>query len=282
MSQSVRAALAAILLAALTAGCGATVVPQIHSDGDRLTVARKLHGAGQDAAVVEMLSAYVTTGTGSADIDQAVNLLGIAYLGTKEYASAQAQFERMARDFPESDSSAAAAYHLGAALFGQSRGPDFDQEYTLKAMSQWQDLVRDRGDDPYAGIARTRIAECRARLAHKLWRNGDVYLKTHLYEPAKIYFRSVLNEYADTPEYGNALIGNAVADARLGRKDTAIVVLESLVRDYEGRPLGLKAAETLAKVRTWPAEGDVKHRPHRSVESTLQAQPSSPGTTTPY
>jgi outer membrane assembly lipoprotein YfiO len=283
LASSFRTALGALALAALVAGCGATVLPQVRGDGDRVTIARRLYDAGEYGTAVEMLSSYVTTGTGNADIDEAVYLLGLSYLHQREWASAQSQFERIARDYPESDSASAAAYRLGVALYGQSRGPDFDQEFSLKALTQWEGLVQAAPEDPWAALARTRIAEARSRLAHKLWRSGDVYVKLKLYEPAKVYFGSILRDYADTPEYGDALIGNAVADARLGHRDSAMVVLAGLAKEFEGRPLGLRAAATLAKVRTWPPEGDVKHRRHRTVEPSLAApQTPTPTTTTPF
>ncbi len=283
LNHRLGAALAVLTLAALLGGCGGSVLPQIRNEGDRLEVARRLYAMGEYATVVDVLSNYVTTGTGNADIDQAVYLLGKAYLGQKEWASAQAQFERIGRDYPESDSANAAAYRLGVALYGQSRGPDFDQENSLKALTQWETLVQAAPDDPYAALAKLRIAEGRSRLAHKLWRNGDVYVKLKLYEPAKVYYGSVIRDYPDTPEYGDALIGNAVADAKLGRRDTAIVVLENLSKEFAGRPLGERAAKTLAKVRKWPPEGDVKHRRHRTVEPS-QPTPAapSPTPTTPF
>ncbi len=277
MNPSLRAALAGLVLAVLAAGCGASIVPQIRNDADRLTVARRLHDQGENAVVVEVLSAYTTTSGGSADIDQAVYLLGLAYLSQKDWVNAQTQFERVTRDYPESDSAVAAAYHLGEAMLGQSRGPDFDQEYTLKAMSQWQRIVADVPGTEWADRAQARVAECRAKLARKLWRNGDLYVKQNLYEPALIYFRSIITDYSDTPVLGDALIGLAVADARLGRKDTALVILGDLQKRFEGHELGLRASEMRAKVEKWPAAGDTKHLRHRSVE---QAQPT-PQSVTP-
>jgi outer membrane protein assembly factor BamD len=284
-ASPVRTLLAALALGAVLAGCGASIVPQIHNESDRLEVARRLYARHEYTLVVEVLNNYATTGTGHADIDQAVYLLGLAYLNQKEFASAQGQFERIAHDYPESDSANAASYRLGEALFGQARDADFDQEFTLRAMAQWDGFVKGTPADPWAPLARQRIADCRTRLARKLWRSGDVYLKLNLYEPAKIYFTSVLGDYADTPVVGDALIGLAVADARLGRKDTALVVLRGLEQEFAGRPLGVRAAATRARVEKWPAEGDTKHRRHRTVESTAPpagtASPT-PATSTPY
>jgi outer membrane protein assembly factor BamD len=283
LAGSIRTALAAAVLGALLTGCGAAIVPQIHNDSDRITVARRLYDKGEYAIVVEVLNAYTTTGTGSADIDQAVYLLGNAYLMQKDYSSAQTQFERIARDYPESDSATAASYRLGQALYGQSRSSDFDQEFTLKALSQWQRTSRDAPGSDWATLAEQRIAECRTRLARKLWRSGDLYVKQNLYEPALVYYRSVITDYSDTPVLGDALIGLAVADARLGRKDTALVVLRDLETRFAGRELGLRAAKVRTSVERWPAAGDTKHRRHRSVEAVQPVpQTSSTTPTTPF
>ncbi len=283
MAGSRKIALAAVVLGVLLAGCGASIMPQIHNEADRIIVARRMYDKGEYAVVVELLNSYTTTGTGSADIDQAVYLLGNAYMKQKEFASAQAQFERIARDYPESDSATAASYRLGEAFFGQSRGSDFDQEFTLKALAQWRRVTQDVPGSAWATLADDNIAVCRTRLARKLWRSGDLYVKQNLYEPGLVYYRSVINEYSDTPVLGDALIGLAVADARLGRKDTALVVLRDLEKRFEGRELGLRAAQVRAKVERWPAAGDTKHARHRSVEAAQPVpQATTPSTTTPF
>ena len=262
-----RTAFLAVLAAGALAGCGAAVVPAIHSDTNRVAVARGLYERREYALAVDVLSNYATTGTGNADIDQAVYLLGLSYLGQKEWASAQSQFERIGRDYPESDSASAAAFQLGEALYGQSRPADFDQEFTLKALQQYENYLRDFAGGAYAARADRRVAELRTRLARKLWRNGDVYVKQKLYLPAKRYFADVIENYADTPILGDAILGNAVADARLGKRDSALAVLRGLEQQFSGQPLGIKAQALRVKMEKWPAEGDRSRRGHKPVEA---------------
>ena len=283
MASRLRAAATAAACCLVLAGCGAAIAPQIHNDADRVAAARKLYDQHDYTLAVDVLSNYATTGTGNADIDQAVYLLGLAYLGQREFASAQTQFERIAHDYPESDSASAAAYRLGQALYGQSRDYDFDQEFTLRALRQWEGFVRDSPDDPWAALARQGVAECRERLALKLWRNGDIYVKLKLYDPARFYFRNVIDLYPDTPAFGDAVIGLAVADARLGKRDSALALLHGLEQQFEGRPLASRAAEMRSRVEKWPPEGDVRSRRHRTVEpGALPPQNPTPSSTTPF
>lgn len=270
-----RFTLACGLLALGLAGCGAAVVPSIHSDTNRVAVARGLYDRREFALAVDVLNNYATTGTGNADIDQAVYLLGLSYIGQKDWVNAQTQFERMSRDYPESDSAGAASFQLGEALFGQSRPSDYDQEFTLKALTQYEAHLRDWPGDPYAKRSELRVAECRTRLARKLWRSGDIYVKQKLYLPAKRYFADIIEQYADTPVLGDAILGNAVADARLGKRDSALAVLRGLEEQFAGQPLGLKAAALRVKMQKWPAEGDRSRRGHRPIEAPA-AVPGAP------
>ena len=236
---------------ALLAGCGASVLPQIHDERSRLDLARRLYDKGDYHLAVDALAPFSTSGSGSADVDEAVYLLGLCHLKLKDFAGAQADFERVMRDYPESDSAPSASFRMGEAMWGQARGPDFDQEFTLKALDQWMAFRRDHPAHWLSDAASRRIAEARTRLATKLYRTGDLYVKLKEYQPARNYFMNVLTEYSETPLYGDALIGWAVASARLGERDTALAMLRDLEKQFAGQPLGVKAARTIEDVRKW-------------------------------
>lgn len=247
-----RVAIAAAL--ALLAGCGGAVLPQIHDEGGRLELGRRLYAKGDAALAIQVLAPFFTSGSGSADVDDALYLTGLCHLKLKDYPAAQGDFERLLRDYPESDSAASAAFRQGEALWGQSRGPDFDQEYTLKALDQWMSYRREHPEHWLADEATRRIAEARSRLATKLYRTGDLYVKLKDYDSARRYFRDVLNEYSESPVYGDALIGWAVASARLGERDTALTTLRELEQEFAGKPLGERAANAREKVTRWKFE----------------------------
>ena len=100
---------ACAVLLALLAGCGGAVLPQVHDQGGRLELARRLYAKGDAALAVEALAPFSTSGSGSANVDEAVYLLGLCHLKMKEFSAAQADFERMMRDYPESYSAPSAA-----------------------------------------------------------------------------------------------------------------------------------------------------------------------------
>lgn len=268
-----RRSLLGALLLGLLAGCGASVLPQVHDERGRLDLARRLYDKGDATLAIQVLAPYSTSGSGAADVDEAIYLLGLCHLKTKDYVTAQADFERLLRDYPESDSAAAGSYRLGEAFWGQSRGPDFDQEHTLRALEQWLAYRRDHPDHWLADAATRRIAEARTRLATKLYRTGELYVKLREYRAARNYFRNVLSEYSETPLYGDALIGWAIASARLGERDTALATLRDLEKEFAGRPLGARAARTRAEVLKWPAQRKDEKRPNAPNEPPPVAVP---------
>ena len=235
----------------LFAGCGGSVLPQVHDEAGRLDLARRLYAKGDYGLAVEALGPFSTSGMGAGNVDEAVYLLGLCHLRMREFNEAQADFERMLRDYPESDSAPSASFRQGEALWGQSRGPDFDQEFTLRALDQWMAFRRDHPDHWLAPEATKRIAEARARLATKLYRTADLYVKLREYEAARGYFHDVMTEYSDTPLYGDAMIGWAIASARVGERDTAMVLLRNMQEEYKDKPLGAKAERTLGEMKHW-------------------------------
>ena len=155
----------------------------------------------------------------------------------------------MLRDYPESDSSGAAAFRLGEALFGQSRGPDFDQEYTQKALDQWESFRRTYPHHWLIPEAELRVDKARQRLASKLLKNGNLYLKLKMAEPARTYFQRILDDYGDTPQAGEAAIGLALVDAMAGKKPDAIRRLKEIESQFSGRPIAARAAKERARLK---------------------------------
>jgi len=240
--RSLARRIAALLVPLVLAGCGAGLMPTVHSEAERLTLARTLHDRGDYGTAAELLSLYVTNNGGAADVDEALFLLGDCHLRNKDWVAASGDFERLLRDYPESDSSAAARFGLAEADFAQSRSADFDQEFTLKALGEWQRYARDFPEHWRVGEAQQRILACRTRLADKLIRTARLYLQLRHIEPARVYFRRVTTEYADTVWLAEAELGLALCDARDGRREEAITQFKGIEERYAGRPVAQRAA----------------------------------------
>jgi outer membrane protein assembly factor BamD len=233
--------LALLLCALALAGCGASVLPTIRSEEERLVVARQMIDKGDNAQAVELLKGYVVSHAGAADVDQAIYLLGLAHLRNHDWIEAGSEFDHLLRDYPESDSSAAARFGLAESQFAQARPPDFDQEYTHKALDEWLRYLNDFPGHWQNAAAREKILACRTRLADKLVRTGVLYLKLHHPGPARFYFEKVVAEYGDTVWMRNAELGVAICEAEEGSPNLAIHMFQQIEARYPGSPEAKKA-----------------------------------------
>jgi outer membrane assembly lipoprotein YfiO len=239
-------------LAGLLAGCGASTLPEVHSEPERLAGARHALAQGQYNVALELLKTYVANNGGGADVDEAIELLGECNLRIREWTEAQTQFERVLRDYPESDSAAAASFRLGEALWGQARSPDFDQEYTQKALEQWEGYLRAYPGHWQNAAAGQRRQAARERLAAKLAQSGTLYLKLRRVGPARVYFQRVIDEYPDTAIAAEARFDLALADALAGKREEAVAALRDIETRFAGQPMARRAAQELARIERHP------------------------------
>ena len=233
---------AMLIGAVLLAGCAGTLVPPTHSEAERFQVARDLMAKRQWAVANDMLKSYVANHPGGSDVDAAIYALGECELHLKDWAAAQVDFERLLRDYPESDSSGSAAVRLGDALYGQTRPTDFDQEFTQKALAQWQSYLRDYPGHWANADAEHKVATARRRLAGKLLDTARLYLKLGLKEPARTYFEQVERDYGDLDVVAEAWIGLARVEALEGKKDRAVERLNQVEARFAGQPIAREAA----------------------------------------
>ncbi len=240
------AALCALLVS--LSGCAATTIPSVHSEPERLSLAQRMMEQQRWVSAIELLKSYVQHNGGSANVDRAHYLLGMSYLKNKDWALAESEFELTVREYPESDSTPSASYRLGEALLSQARPPDFDQDFTTKAIEQWHTYLETYPDHWLNAEAGKQLVLARSRIATKLLNTAELYLRLKLPGPARVYFERVRSDYNDTLLLPQALLGLALCDARDGRRVEAIAQLKDIESRYSGSGVTERAARERSRL----------------------------------
>ena len=247
-SRMARRALAALLLAALAAGCGGTL-----KESQVGGVASYERGKGEydredwvDA--IADLKAYVEQFPGTEKTDDALYYLGDSYFKTKDYVLASGQFDRLIRDFPTTPYHPDALYMLARCDDLQSRPAPLDQTETTRAISRYRDFLSLYSDHPKAQDARTRLGTLTDRQAEKSFRNGRLYLRLKQWDAAGHYFEQVIHDYPESRWSLDARVLLADAYVKTGREAEAADTLRSVLNGTAPSGTKREASKRLKKI----------------------------------
>ena len=107
-----------------------------------------------------------------------------------------------------------------------------DQEYTLKALRQFQNLIEAYPEGAYRQNAEERLNDLRKKLARKQLMGGNVYRKMGIYDSAIIYYDILLEKYYDTPLAEEALYWKSVSLYKLKNYEEALTNFTVFLEKY--------------------------------------------------
>jgi len=172
--------------------------------------------------------------------------LAECHYGLKEYIEAIAEYEKLIKSMPQSAFVDDAYYKIGMCYFKLSPGYALDQEYTRKAMAQFQGFIEEFPDSELRPEAEKRLQECRNKLAKKEFKTGELYYKMGYYKAALMCFNQLLEEYHDTDYADDGLFWKGEAHRKLGEIESAELTYRSLLARYPTSPYKSKAEARLA------------------------------------
>lgn len=169
--------------------------------------------------------------------------------GLKEYIESISEYEKLIKSMPQSSYVNDAQYKIGMCYYKLAPGYALDQEYTLKAISQFQLFLEDFPNSDLRPEAEKRLAECRDKLARKEFKTGELYTKMGYHRASIISFDAVLAEYFDSSYAQDALYLKGVSHQKLGELDQAELAFRSLLVKYPDSPHKSDVEERLKKLR---------------------------------
>ncbi len=204
-----------IMFTALIAACGTTQEVVVPTAEQRFEQAFELFNDGDYQDAIDQFSVITLQHQGSSVADDAQFYLGESRFERNEYLLAAFEYQQLRRNMPASSFVAQAQYKLALCYYNLSPKSSLDQEYSLKAIDEFQRLVEYYPGSEYAPFGEEKIVELTAKLARKEYDTAQLYATMEYYRAATLYYDFVIERYHDTEYAPLAYLGKA--EALLGR-----------------------------------------------------------------
>lgn len=126
-------------------------------------------------------------------------LLGECYVRMGKNPEAILEFQKVVEEYGDSEFVDDARFQIGICSYKQSRGANYDQEATDKAISTFSSYIRDYPKSPKVKEAKRKIAELTGRKAQGVFDVAEYYEGQKIYSSARIYYQEVIDRFPESP-----------------------------------------------------------------------------------
>jgi len=182
-------------------GCGSSKEATTPTAEERFAHAKALF---DDEDYVEALNEFTVVTLqfpGSAVASEAQFYIGECRFARQEYLLAAFEYNQLRRNYPASPRLADAQFKLGASYEHLSPKSTLDQQYTRKAIDEYQTFVEYYPANSRAPEADAKIRELTTKLAKKQIEIARLYRTMGYSKASQFYYDDVIERYHDT-EFG--------------------------------------------------------------------------------
>lgn len=130
--------------------------------------------------------------------DKAMFNTGVAYRHITDYDNAILTFKELIDKYPDSVVIDKARYQLAECSKLLSLKPDYDQTPTVVARKEFEDFVVKHPDSAISSNAKEVIDKLKSKEAENAYKTAQFYEARHKPESAVIYYKDIIQKYADT------------------------------------------------------------------------------------
>jgi outer membrane protein assembly factor BamD len=185
---------------------------------------------------------------GSGVMEDAQFYLAECHFNLKEYLLAISEYEKLIKSLPQSNYVDDSRYKMGLCYEKLSPGYGLDQDYTFKAINQYQQFLDDYPKSELRSTVETHLMACREKLAKKEYMTGELYRKMGYDSSAVISFDAVLANFTDTSLACDALFWKAQCLLKLNRPDEARETFRTLITSFPGSPNAVRAEKRIKEI----------------------------------
>jgi outer membrane protein assembly factor BamD len=257
--------ISAVVMLISMVGCSSSEAVKQLSAQERFDLGTKAFKDEDYLAAIEEFKVVSLQFQGSNVADSAQFYLAECRYLREEYILAAFEYDVLIRTMTSSSFTARARFRRATCYYELSPKSHLDQNYSRKAIDNYQDFLEYHPADTLAPLADQRIAELNAKLAKKDFENGITYMHMEYYKAATYYFDVVLEKYHDTPFAEPAMLKKAEALTNRKKYEDAKEVIGKFIAKYPQSAL-LTDAEKLRITITKKMKDEPVARPKRQVE----------------
>lgn len=229
------------MLAAVTVSCNKkTIRPDLPAD-ERFAIAKKMFDKHNYFDAKDQFRIITLSNSGSAIADKAQFYLGECHFNLKEYILSANEYERLIKMYPNSEYIDDAKYKLGLSYYKLSPKYSLDQEYTNKAIKEFQEFLEDYPSSPLFPVVEKKLQEARDKLARKVYEAAEQYRRLGLYRSGVIYYTLVLEKYYDSSYAPQAQYWLGECYRHLNQFDKALDTYKAFLKRYPQHSFAKKA-----------------------------------------
>jgi outer membrane protein assembly factor BamD len=232
--------LAFVLLVAV-AGCGSSKESGPLTVEERYERAKALFDGEDYLEAINEFTVITLQFPGSAKAAEAQYSLAECRLKRGEYLLAVFEYSALKRSYPASPLVADALYKTGLSYYELSPKSSLDQQYTRKAIDEFQAFVEYYPSHPLAIDAEAKIRELTERLAKKEYETAQLYSTMDYYKAALYYYDDLIEKYHDTNYAPLAYLGKVDLLMSHNRYQEASVVVNRFIDRFPDNVLRGKA-----------------------------------------
>lgn len=179
-------------------GCSSSIDTTNYTAQQRLDYALKLYHDESYLDAVQEFQAIILQYPGNAVVDDAQYYLAETRYERHEYILAAYEFSKLIKTMTASEYVPASQYMLAQCYYELSPDYRLDQQYTKKAIQEFQAFIDFFPTNDKVKDAEQKIVELNDKLAHKEYNTAQLYETMDFNNAAIMYYTNVTEDYHDT------------------------------------------------------------------------------------
>jgi outer membrane protein assembly factor BamD len=250
-----------VLLLALAIGCSGSKLRTNMTLEERMDAAMRLYEKKDYFEAKNQFRIVTLSYSGSKLADKAQFYLGECHYGLKEYILAGSEYERLLKVYPNSEWVDDAKFKLGMSYFKLSPKYSLDQDYTHKAIREFQEFLEEYHRSDLVKQVQEKLDECRNKLAQKVYAAAEQYYKLGYYDAAEVYYNIVLDEHYDSRFSPMAQYYLGMCYRHLKKEREALDAFQRVVDKYPRHDLAGKARQRISELQAAAKSATAKGKP---------------------